>query len=160
MLLFSLFPGFLPPSLEASMSLRMHGVSSILMTRLTAMHELERKLRETMEAEQREIKELMTVVPIPRLKRWLEDEGVLETLFKFGQVSTNIPLKRDGFVNMATMRTWIEELRKVWRFSVKVVLSDHPEPHRVDIQFFPIRPFDAPERSHPDALIRWGHDEE
>jgi hypothetical protein len=77
---------------------------------------------------------LLSAVP-KSMQQFVENEGVVSSLFKYGRCSTNIVFERYNFKDFTAAKKAAGELKKAWAEQVTVQVGTNSEPHRVDIRF-------------------------
>jgi hypothetical protein len=79
-------------------------------------------------------KKLFEIVP-ETLHEWLEGEGIMDDLFKFGKSSRQIIFYGDyKFKSLADVKRKMKKLGVAWDKIVTVIVDSNPDPHRVEVK--------------------------
>jgi hypothetical protein len=107
-------------------------------SRLSALNEIENIMKKIMMNEdmfkQMLVRAAQDVVD-PRVLKFLEEEGTVDTLFKYGQSSQKIVYGRAyGFQDSGAVKKAFMGLKNAWNNAINITFSDG-EPHRIGITF-------------------------
>jgi len=113
-----------------------HGIGNSISFRADLMAELAAKVaaQDRRDAEMRE--RLFQKAP-EELRKWLDEDGVLTTLFRHGKYNLNIDFGDEyGFKDVEDTRVKMKALRKAWKDVVLIRLGTPdgtPEPYRIPV---------------------------
>lgn len=109
-------------------------LQNAIIGRLSALSDLQTVLQRTKQREDDVRAALLAAVP-EALRQFVEDEGVVDSLFRYGRCSTNLVFERYNLKDFSTAKRAAKELQAAWVEQVTVRVGTNPEPHRVDIIF-------------------------
>ncbi len=88
-----------------------------------------------LEAQDAELKkDLLASIP-KQIQEWLSQDGVLNSLFAHGKATQKILFWGEyGFGDLEDVRKKMAQLQRKWHNIVSIIVSDEPEPNRVEIR--------------------------
>ncbi len=109
-------------------------LGDIIGRRSSALKELEKEITAIAESEKDLTAGLLKNAPA-EIKEWLEEDCIIDNLFKFGISSNKIRFHEDGFGDLISVKELIMRLSVGWDGVVSITLSNEPEAHRIGIRF-------------------------
>lgn len=102
-------------------------------TRLAILADIEAAMENLFQQEKLLEQSLQEAAPAS-IAQFLEDEGVIENLLKYGTLSTNIHYGDNsyGFKNAERVKKELLALKKAWQYAVEIRFSESQK-HRIEI---------------------------
>lgn len=112
---------------------------SLLVARLGLLAEFQQKLAANQSQAELLGKELLEAAPAS-VREFLENEGILDNLMRYGQSSTKIVFGTYGFLDGGDVVDKIRRLGDIWMENVAIKIYP-AERHRIEISFTTLTPF-------------------